>query len=119
SVLQHRRAWPALSTVTYYRLSRTAVAASVACSVCRFHPEPDDRRAENVARVEEGGMDTRRDLHLGTIRDSPEVPKRLVGVVCRVQRRVEVDDQVRRLGAPLRLGVPRPGDRAPWPAHGG
>ena len=69
--------------------------------------QPDDRRAEDVAGVEERRLDARRDLALLVVVDRAEVLERPLGVLDRVQRRVEVDLELRGLAAQLGLGVAR------------
>ena len=73
------------------------------------HPQADDRRAEDVPGVEERRVDPRRDLELLAVADGPERRERSLGVLRGVERRVEVDLEVRRLGAQLGLGVAWPG----------
>ena len=73
--------------------------------------EPDDRGTQDVPRVHERGVDARRDLDLVAVVEGLELREGELGVLGRVQRRVEVDLEVRRLGAQLGLGVAWPGAR--------
>ena len=68
-------------------------------------PEPDDRRAEDVAGVEVGRVDAGRDLALLVVADRVEVLDRRLGVVGVVERLVEVDLDLRRLAPQVRLEV--------------
>ena len=67
-------------------------------------PQPDDRRAQDVAGIEERGVDPGRDLDLLPVADGPERRERPLGVLGRVERLVEVD---RRAPAAGRAARPR------------
>ena len=75
------------------------------------HAEADDRRAEDVPGVLERGEDARRDLDLLAVAERPELGDGDLGVVGRVERQVEVDIELGRLGAQVRLGIARPRPR--------
>ena len=77
--------------------------------------DPDDRRAEDVAGVDERRVDPRRDLDLLVVVDRLELLERLARLLLRVERLVEVDLDVRRLA---RGGPPR-GRRRWRPAPAG
>jgi hypothetical protein len=68
-------------------------------------PEPDDRRAEDVPGVEERRLDARRDLEIPAVVEGAEQRKNGLRVLLRVEGLVEVDVQLRRLGAQLRLRI--------------
>jgi hypothetical protein len=70
-----------------------------------LHAQPDDRRAEDVAGIDERCMDTRCDLQLGAVVERLEQRQDGLRVVLGVERRVEVDDQFGRLRAQLSLGI--------------
>ena len=78
-------------------------------AVAILDDEPDDRRAQDVAGIEERRLDARRDLALLVVVDRPEVLERPLRVLDRVQRRVEVDLERRRLSTQVLLGIARPG----------
>ena len=63
--------------------------------------------------VDERGVDARRDLDLLAVVERLELGERRLGVLGRVQRRIEVDVELRRLGAQVGLGVARPRPAAP------
>ena len=73
--------------------------------------EPDDRGTQDVAGIDECGVDAGRDLDLLAVVQSLERRQGVLGVLGRVERRVEVDLEVRRLGPQLGLRVARPGAR--------
>src|SRR5665811_1244983 len=78
-----------------------------------LHPEPDDRGAQDVARVEVGRVDPGRDLLFLTVADRLEAAQTLHRVALRVQRRVEVRLQLRsgRPKVDLVIRAPGPADR--------
>ena len=78
-------------------------------------PEPDDRRAEDVAGVDERRVDAGRDLELlRRSRCRGTTPSAARGVLVVVERLVEVDVEVRRLGLE-RLPPGRPAGAAAGP----
>src|SRR5207253_1160439 len=81
--------------VADYRRSRsTEVAgehdADLGSALAVGYAEPDDRRAENVARVDERRVDPRRDIDLLAIVDAPKRSERRPRIRFVVQRRVEI-----------------------------
>jgi hypothetical protein len=73
----------------------------------------DDRRAEDVAGVDEGRVDPWRDLEFLAVAGGAELSYGQLRVIGRVQGRIEVDIEVWRLGAEVGLGVARPGAIGP------
>jgi hypothetical protein len=73
--------------------------------------EPDDRRAQDMAGIEEGGRYAGRHLPGLVVTDRPEVLERSFRVLDRVQRRVEIDLELRGLPPQVRLGIV-------WPCAG-
>ena len=71
----------------------------------------DDRRAEDMAGIDERGMDARRDLDLLAVAERLELDEGGFGVLGGVQRRVQVDLELRGLRSQLGLRVARPGRR--------
>ena len=69
------------------------------------HSQADDRRAEDVAGVQVGGVDAGRDLDLLLVVERPEMRERGLCVVLVVERLVEVDLDVGRLGSEVGLGI--------------
>ncbi len=74
-----------------------------AAVVARVHA--DDRRAEDVTRVEIRGADARRDLELAAVFDPLEPAERGLRVPHRVQRLAQVGERLRLCGARRLLGV--------------
>ena len=81
------------------------------------YAEADDRRTEDVARIEVRRVDARRDLDLAVVVERGEQRQDGLRVVLGVERIVEIDDQLRRLGPQLGLGIH--GRRAGRPGLGG
>ena len=72
-----------------------------------LYAQADDRRAEDVSGIEERRPDARRDFPLLVVVDRAEVFDRSLGVIDRIQRRIQIDLELRGLAAQLGLWVAR------------
>ena len=75
---------------------------------------PDQRRAEDVPRVEQRDVDALGRLVRGVVRDRPEQRQREVDLVLGVQRAVELDDHLRARGTQQLLRVRAARRRGPF-----
>src|SRR6185369_428869 len=81
----------------------TAVVAAAAAG--RLDPKADDRRAEDVAGIEERRVDAGRDLAFLVVADRIEAGDRDLGIVDRVERLIEIGVHLGRLAPERSLWV--------------